>query len=158
MSTDNLSLVNSALTCLAKAVNGGGSTPLLDMLSEDVVVEHDAPNEEIFGGKLHGRQCVMDFITLTIPNLVEDVALERPLEVFVSDSRVIVLGSLRYGITSNDLVVSNKEFALVVDLRERLIVRVMILKDLTELTEAHLPRGWSRTASIPISGPFFDMN
>lgn len=145
---DNESLVKSALGYLGDAVSGRGSGSLASALRHDVVVEHDAPRDAPFADELRDRESVIDFVTATIPRLVDNYSPEGPLEYLAKGDRVIVLGSLRYRMRKINADVANKEFALVVDLQDGLIGRVIVLKDLTELTEAYLPRGWSIAASV----------
>lgn len=111
--------------------------PFLDALADDVVFRYAAPEGTPLSKVLHGKQEVIDFLTVTAPELVEDVQLTRPLEFVGSGDRVVVLGAESYTIRKTGAKARNKSFAVVMDFKDGLVVRLTQIKDLSEFVEAY---------------------
>lgn len=110
--------------------------PYIDLLAEDVVFQYAAPDGTPVSGEFHGKQAVVEFMTVTSPELVEDIRLEGELEYFGRGDRVVVLGAESYTIRKTGVSVRNKQFAVVMDFREGLISRVLQIKDLSDVVAA----------------------
>lgn len=113
------------------------SQPMFDLLAEDVVWKVACPEDTpIFGGEFRGKQAVIDYFTTVNREFQEDAWLERPLEFVGDGDRVLVLGTETYVLSSPKVTISNKEFAIVMDFRDGLIVRMLHITDLSEFVAA----------------------
>lgn len=112
--------------------------PYFDLLSEDVVLKVDSPEDtHVYGSEIRGKQAVMDMYEEAFSKLIKDNNLERPLEFVGSGDRVVVLGSERYTIRKTGVVARNKEFAIVMDFREGKIVGIRQVGDMSEYVQAY---------------------
>lgn len=110
--------------------------PYIDLLADDVVFKYAAPEGTPVSDKLVGKDAVVEFMTVTSGELVEDISLDRPLEFFGHGDRVVLLGSESYTIKKSAVKATGKEFAVVMDFRDGKISSVLQIKDLTDIAEA----------------------
>lgn len=117
--------------------------PFFDSLADDVVWKVTCPEETpIFGGERHGKHSVMSLFTDEDPFVIEDNELERTPEFLSNGNRVVMLFAERYSIKKDGTVVAsvrNKECAFVMDFREGLISRILLITDLSEWNSVYRP-------------------
>lgn len=107
-----------------------------ELLADDVVLDVDGTHDDaIFGDPLVGKRAVVNMYKQA-PDWIEGNCLERPLEFVGSGDRVVVLGAERFTIKSSGVTARNKEFAIVLNFREGLIMRVRQIGDMSEWIDA----------------------
>lgn len=140
---DNVALAKKAYGALedrgAEQRQDSDFQPFLDALADDVVFRYAAPEGTPLSRELHGKPEVIEFLTVTAPELVEDVHLTRPLEFVGDGDRVVVLGAESYTLKKTGAQARNKSFAVVMDFRDGRVVRLVQIKDLSEFVEAYGP-------------------
>lgn len=117
----------------------GDFQPYIDLLADDVVFAYAAPAGTPVSEPLHGKWAVVEFMTTTSGQIVEDISLDRPLE-FYGDGdgdRVIILGAESYTLKKTGKRANGKEFAVVMDFRDGKIAKVLQIKDLTDFALAY---------------------
>lgn len=108
---------------------------LIDHLADDVVFKVTIPEGTPISGELRGKQAVTDHL-MNLGELLE-FRQERPLEYVASGSRVVVLGRETYVVKRTGATVTGSEYADVVDFRDGLITRFLIIQDLTAVVDAY---------------------
>jgi ketosteroid isomerase-like protein len=108
--------------------------PLLDHLA-DVVFKVTVPDGTPISGELRGKQVVVDHLT----NLGEILAFrqEKPPEFFGADDRVVVLGQETVEVKKSGVTVAGSEYATVLDFRDGLIARFVVIQDLSAFVDAY---------------------
>jgi ketosteroid isomerase-like protein len=113
----------------------GNLQPLLDRFAEDVVFKVTVPDGTPISGEIRGRQAVIDHFT-HLGDLLE-FRQEAPLEFFGSGDRVVVLGTESFEVKKSGVTVSGSEYASVLDFRDGLITRLLVIQDLSAFADAH---------------------
>jgi ketosteroid isomerase-like protein len=109
----------------------GGFKPLFDSLADDAVFHVPCPPDTPrYGQPAVGKQAVIELF-LSDEGIFEEVELERPLELIGAGERVVVLFALRYRIVQTGALHRNKEVALVIDFRDRKIVKMTEIQDMS---------------------------
>jgi ketosteroid isomerase-like protein len=113
----------------------GNWQPLLDHLADDVVFKVTIPEGTPISGEFRGKQAVTEHFE-RLGDLLE-FRQERPMDFFGSDDRVVVLGTESFEIKENGATVSGSEYADVVDFRDGLITRFLVIQDLSSVVDAY---------------------
>lgn len=113
----------------------GDWQPLLDHLADDAVFTVTIPDGTPISGEFRGKQAVTDHF-MNVGNVLE-FRQERPMEFFGSGDRVVVLGSETVEIKENGTTVSRSEYADVLDFRDGLITRFLVIQDLSAVVDAY---------------------
>jgi ketosteroid isomerase-like protein len=108
---------------------------LIDHLADDVVFKVTIPAGTPISGELRGKQAVTDHL-IHLGELME-FRQERPLEYVASGDRVVVLGRETYVVKKTGVTVPGSEYADVIDFRDGLITRFLIIQDLTAVVDAY---------------------
>jgi ketosteroid isomerase-like protein len=109
--------------------------PLLDHLAHDVAFKVTIPEGTPISGELHGKQAVVDHLT-NLGELLE-FQQEKPPQFYGRDERVVVLGKETVEIKKNGVTVPGSEYATVLDFRDQLITRFLVIQDMTALVDAY---------------------
>jgi ketosteroid isomerase-like protein len=110
---------------------------LFDQLADGVVFEVTIPGGTPIGGQLRGKRAVVEQLK-NLGNLAE-LRQERPLECFGRGDRVVALGTGSFEVTKSGGTIRGSHHADVVDLREGLITRFLIVQGLSAFVEAYHP-------------------
>jgi ketosteroid isomerase-like protein len=113
----------------------GNWQPLIDHLAEDVVFKVTIPEGTPVSGEFRGRQAVTEHFE-SLGDLLE-FRQETPMEFFGEGDRVVVLGRESFEIKSNGVVVTGSEYADVLDFRDGLITRFLVIQDLIAVVDAY---------------------
>lgn len=108
---------------------------LIDHLADDVVFKVTIPDGTPFSGELRGKQAVADHL-MKLGDLLE-FRQEKPLEYFGGGDRVVVLGRESFEVKKSGVTVRGSEYADVVDFRNGLITRFLIIQDLSAFVDAY---------------------
>lgn len=108
---------------------------LIDHLADDVVFKVTIPHRTPIRGEIRGKQAVADHL-MNLGSLLE-FRQERPLQYFGDGDRVVVLGRETYEVKKTGVAVGGSEYADVIDFRDGLITRFLIIQDLSEFVEAY---------------------
>lgn len=108
---------------------------LIDRLADDVVFKVTIPDGTPISGELSGKQAVADHL-MNLGNLLE-FRQERPLEYFGGGDRVVVLGRENFEVKKSGVTISGSEYADVIDFRDGLITRFLIIQDLSAFVDAY---------------------
>jgi ketosteroid isomerase-like protein len=108
---------------------------LFDHLADDVVFEVTIPDGTPISGQFRGKRAVVEHFK-NLGNIAE-FRQERPLEYFGRGDRVVVLGTESFVVKRNGVTIRGSHYADVVDLREGLITRFLIIQDLSAFVEAY---------------------
>jgi ketosteroid isomerase-like protein len=109
--------------------------PLLDHLAEDVAFKVTIPDGTPISGELHGKQAVVDHLT-NLGELLE-FRQETPLQFYGRDARVVVLGTEAVEIKKSGVTVPESEYATVLDFRDGMITRFLVIQDLSAVLDAY---------------------
>jgi ketosteroid isomerase-like protein len=109
--------------------------PLLDHLAHDVAFKVTIPEGTPISGELHGKQAVVDHLT-NLGELLEFQQEQAP-QFYGRDERVVVLGKETVEIKKNGVTVPGSEYATVLDFRDQLITRFLVIQDMTALVDAY---------------------
>ena len=108
---------------------------LIDRLADDVVFKVTIPDGTPVSGEFRGKQAVVEHL-LNLGNLLE-FRQEKPLEFFGNGERVVVLGTESVQIKKNGVTVPHSEYATVLDFREGLITRFLVIQDMSVFVDAY---------------------
>ena len=108
---------------------------LIDHLADDVVFKVTIGEGTPISPELRGKQAVAGHL-MNLGDLLE-FRQEVPLEYFADGDRVVVLGQETYKIKQTGKAVSGSEYADVVDFRNGLISRFLIIQDLSAFVDAY---------------------
>lgn len=108
---------------------------LIDHLADDVVFKVTIPDGTPISGELRGKQAVADHL-MKLGDLLE-FRQEKPLEYFGGGDRVVVLGRESFEVKKSGVTVRGSEYADVVDFRNGLITRFLIIQDLSAFVDAY---------------------
>jgi ketosteroid isomerase-like protein len=109
--------------------------PLIDHLADDVVFKATIPDGTPISGEFRGKEAVAQHL-VSLPNVLE-FRLEQPQEYFGSGERVVVLGKESVEIKKNGVPVPSSDYATVLDFRDGLITRFLVIQDLTAVVDAY---------------------
>jgi ketosteroid isomerase-like protein len=110
----------------------GSPQPLLEQMAEDAVYKLTVPPGTPLSGEFRGKRAITDCF-----GLVDEVleVLEVHTWDFIGNGKqVIVLGDERFVVRRTGKV-RQSEFAFVVDFRDGMIARVLVIEDLSSLVE-----------------------
>jgi ketosteroid isomerase-like protein len=108
---------------------------LFDHLAEDVVFEVTISDGTPISGQFRGRRAVLEHFK-NLGNIAE-FRQEQPLEYFGQGDRVVVLGRESSEVKKSGMTIRGSHYAEIVDLRDRLITRFLIIQDLSAFVEAY---------------------
>jgi ketosteroid isomerase-like protein len=109
--------------------------PLIDHLADDVVFKATIPDGTPISGEFRGKGAVAQHL-VNLPNVLE-FRPEQPQEYFGSGERVVVLGKESVEIKKNGVTVPSSDYATVLDFRDGLITRFLVIQDLTAVVDAY---------------------
>jgi ketosteroid isomerase-like protein len=109
--------------------------PLIDHLADDVVFKVTIPDGTPVSGELRGKQAVVEYLT-RLPDLLE-FRQERPLQFFGNGDRVVVLGKESFDVKESGVTVHGSEYADVLDFRDGLITRFLVIQDTSAIADAY---------------------
>lgn len=116
----------------------GGSKTLYDYLDEEIEWKFAVPEDTpVYGGTFRGKQAVRELGRLDREENVESGGLDGPPEFFAEGNRVVMLMKENYRIRKNYFHVRHKDCAVVMDFRDGLIIRVLVIQDQSEWNAAH---------------------
>jgi uncharacterized protein len=113
----------------------GNWQPLLDHLAEDVVFNVTIPEGTPISGELRGQPAVTEHFA-RLPELLA-FEQERPMDFLGAGDRVVVLGRESFEIKKTGVTVTGSEYADVLDFRDGLITRFLVIQDLSAVVEAY---------------------
>jgi ketosteroid isomerase-like protein len=113
----------------------GNWQPLLDHLAEDVVFKVTIPEGTPISGEFRGKRAVAEHFE-QLPELLE-FEQEDPMDFLSSGDRVVVLGRESFVIKKNGVTVTGSEYADVLDFRDGMISRFLVIQDLTAVVDAY---------------------
>jgi ketosteroid isomerase-like protein len=108
---------------------------LFDHLADDVVFEATIPAGTPISGKFRGKQAVIDHFT-GLGDLLE-FRQQRPLEFLGAGDRVVALGKESIEIRKSGVTVPQSEYATVLDFRDGMITRFLVIQDLSAVLDAY---------------------
>jgi ketosteroid isomerase-like protein len=109
--------------------------PLLDHLADDVVFKVTVPDGTPISGELRGKQAVIGHFE-RLGELLE-FRQEKPMEFYGDGDRVVVLGQESVEIKKSGETVAGSEYADVLDFRDGLITRFLVIQDMSAFAEAY---------------------
>lgn len=138
--TNNIALARTVMT--AESLQ-----PMFDHLAEDVVLTVTIPPGTPLSGEFRGKPAVVDYFG-RLGEIGEFSPFERPLEYFGNGDRVVVLGEERIKVHKTGADTSSA-FAFVLDFRDGLITRLLMIEDTSAVAEAYRGRGGEFTRAVP---------
>jgi ketosteroid isomerase-like protein len=108
---------------------------LFDHLADDVVFEVTIPDGTPISGQFRGKRAVVEHFK-NLGNIAE-FRQEQPLEYFGQSDHVVVLGTESFVVKKTGVTVRGSHYADVVDLRDGLITRFLVIQDLSAFVEAY---------------------
>jgi ketosteroid isomerase-like protein len=108
---------------------------LIDRLADDVVFKVTIPEGTPVSGEFRGKQAVVEHLT-NLGDLLE-FRQEKPLEYYGNGERVVVLGQETVEIKKSGVTVPRSEYTDVLDFREGLITRFLIIQDMSAFVDAY---------------------
>jgi uncharacterized protein len=109
--------------------------PLIDHLAEDVVFNATIPDGTPISGERRGKQTVVDHL-VRLGDILE-FRQKRPREFFGNGERVVFLGTESVEVKKSAITVPESEYATVLDFRDGLITRFLVIQDLTAVVDAY---------------------
>jgi ketosteroid isomerase-like protein len=109
--------------------------PLIDHLADDVVFKATIPDGTPISGEFRGKQAVVDHRT-KLGDVLE-FRQQQPLQFFGNGERVVILGKESVEIKKSGVTVPDSEYATVLDFRDRLITRFLVIQDLSAVVDAY---------------------
>jgi uncharacterized protein len=113
----------------------GNWQPLLDRLADDVVFKVTVPEGTPISGEFRGKQAVMGHFE-RLGELLE-FRQEEPMEFFGDGERVVVLGKESVEIKRSAVTVPGSEYATVLDFRDGMITRFLVIQDMSVFADAY---------------------
>jgi ketosteroid isomerase-like protein len=114
----------------------GNWQPLLDHLAEDIVFSVTIPDGTPISGEFRGKPAVIEHFE-RLPELLA-FEQERPMDFLGAGDRVVVLGRESFEIKKTGVTVTGSEYADVLDFRDGLITRFLVIQDLSAVVEAYV--------------------
>jgi ketosteroid isomerase-like protein len=108
---------------------------LIDYLADDVVFKATIPEGTPISGEFRGKRAVVEHFR-NLGNVLE-FHPEQPQEYFGDGERVVVLGKESVDVRKSGVTVPHSEYATVLDFREGLITRFLVIQDLTAVVDAY---------------------
>jgi ketosteroid isomerase-like protein len=108
---------------------------LFDHLADDVVFEVTIPDGTPISGQFRGKRAVVEHFK-NLGNIAE-FRQEQPLEYFGQGDRVVALGRESFEVKKSGVTIRGSHYADVVDFRDGLITRFLIIQDLSAFVEAY---------------------
>lgn len=127
---DNLALAKRLIN-----PQDGNWQPLLDHLAEDVVFNVTIPEGTPISGEFRGKPAVTEHFE-RLPELLA-FEQERPMDFLGAGDRVVILGRESFEIKKNGVTVTGSEYADVLDFRDGLITRFLVIQDLSTVVDAY---------------------
>jgi ketosteroid isomerase-like protein len=109
--------------------------PLIDHLADDVSFKATIPAGTPISGELRGKQAVVDHL-VKLADVLE-FRQEQPLQFFGNGERVVILGKESVEIKKSGVTVPESEYATVLDFRDGLITRFVVIQDLSAVVDAY---------------------
>jgi ketosteroid isomerase-like protein len=109
--------------------------PLIDRLADDVVFKATIPDGTPISGELRGKQAVVEHL-IKLGDVLE-FRQEQPHQFFGNGERVVMLGKESVEIKKSGVTVPESEYATVLDFRDGLITRFLVIQDLTAVVDAY---------------------
>lgn len=125
---DNISLAKSLL-------ESDDWQALIDHLADDVVFKATIPEGTPISGERRGKDAVIEHF-VNLGNILE-FRPEQAQQYFGDGDRVVVLGTESVEIKQSGVTVPHSEYATVLDFREGLITRFLVIQDLTAVVDAY---------------------
>ena len=113
----------------------GNWQPLLDRLADDVVFKVTVPEGTPISGEFRGKQAVIGHFE-RLGDLLE-FRQEEPMEFFANGRRVVVLGKESVEIKRSGVTVPGSEWVTVLDFRDGLITRFLVIQDMSAFADAY---------------------
>jgi ketosteroid isomerase-like protein len=113
----------------------GNWQPLLDHLADDVVFKVTVPEGTPISGEFRGKQAVTEHFE-RVGDLLE-FRQEEPMEFFGDGERVVVLGKETVEVKRSGVTVPGSEYADVLDFRDGLITRFLVIQDMSTFADAY---------------------
>jgi ketosteroid isomerase-like protein len=113
----------------------GNWQPFLDHLADDVVFKVTVPDGTPISGEFRGKEAVMGHFE-RLGDLLE-FRQEQPMEFFGDGDRVVVLGKESVEIKPSGVTVPGSEYADVLDFRDGLITRFLVIQDMSAFADAY---------------------
>jgi ketosteroid isomerase-like protein len=113
----------------------GDWQPLLDHLAEDIVFKVTIPDGTPISGEFRGKAAVTEHFE-RLPELLA-FQQETPMDFLGAGDRVVVLGRESFEIKKNGVTVTGSEYADVLDFRDGLITRFLVIQDLSAVVDAY---------------------
>jgi len=108
--------------------------PLFDALADDVMLKVTIREGSAASGEVHGKQAVIESFKKL--GHIAHLRQEAPQQYLGNGDRVVVLGDGSFDIKKSDAT-SRSEYAIVVDYREGLISRILILQNFEAIADAY---------------------
>lgn len=108
---------------------------LIDRLADDVVFKVTIPEGTPVSGEFRGKQAVVEHL-MNLGDLLE-FRQEKPLEYYGNGERVVVLGQETVEVKKSGVTVPHSEYVDVLDFREGLITRFLIIQDMSAFVDAY---------------------
>ena len=109
--------------------------PLVDHLADDVVFKATIPDGTPVSGELRGKPAMVDHL-MRLGDVLE-FRQEQPLQYFGDGDRVVALGQETVEIKKNGVVTPGSEYATVLDFRDGMITRFLVIQDLSAVIDAY---------------------
>jgi ketosteroid isomerase-like protein len=113
----------------------GNWQPLLDHLADDVVFKVTVPDGTPISGEFRGKQAVTGHFE-RLGELLE-FRQEEPMQFFGDGQRVVVLGKESVEVKQSGATVPGSEYATVLDFRDGLITRFLVIQDMSVFADAY---------------------
>jgi ketosteroid isomerase-like protein len=110
----------------------------LDLTSRDVVFSVTIPDGTPISGEVRGKAAVIEHFE-RLGDLLE-FRQERPMDFLGRGDRVVVLGTETMEIKETGATITGSEYADVLDFRDGLIARFLVIQDLTAVLDAYRRR------------------
>jgi ketosteroid isomerase-like protein len=108
---------------------------LIDRMADDVVFKATIPEGTPVSGEFRGKQAVVEHLT-NLANVLE-FRQEKPMEFFGAGERVVALGTETVEIKKNGVTVPGSEYADVLDFRDGMVARFLVIQDLSAVLDAY---------------------
>jgi ketosteroid isomerase-like protein len=113
----------------------GNWQPLLDHLADDVVFKVTVPEGTPISGEFRGKEATTGHFA-RLGELLE-FHQEEPMEFFGDGERVVVLGKESVEVKRNGMTVPGSEYVTVLDFRDGLITRFLVIQDMSAFADAY---------------------
>lgn len=110
-------------------------TPLIRILSDDVVFEATIPEGTPISGQFKGKEAVSDYFMKILPATAV-FKQQAPMEFVAHNDKVIILGEDAYTLKKNDQTFRSP-YAMLVTFDRGLITNILIIQDLSGFLEVY---------------------